>query len=407
MDTERTQWTARRARSAGGVDPLSLSPAFAVAVAATVLSVGCASRPAPERETSGWRPPAIAASEARPLPAPVVPTPAPATPAPATDPALETLPTIPGMEPAARPGASIARRPSQTQRSRLEEARTAASNEEYDAALRIFRELLDENPMLAGAYAGMGAALEGKGEIELAENAYARALTLDPSDFEASAGYSRVLELQGRTREAIRALQRTLTIRPRDVDANVSMARLLLATDQLPGAVAFAERAVRIDPQSGTARLMLARSYLTSGRGADAIREYESACELVEPPIDALLALINAYATEKRYQEAANAADALSRAYPSAAAFERLGWARFRLNEFAASQEAYRRSIELDPEYWPALNGVGVNVLNQWVKGGKNPDSPLRDEARAVLQRSLRANPEQPRVVALLMKYQL
>jgi hypothetical protein len=57
--------------------------------------------------------------------------------------------------------------------------------------------------------------------------------------------------------------------------------------------------------------------------------------------------------------------------------------------------------------YWPALNGVGVNALNAWIKDGKKPDSPLRDEARAMLQRSLRANSDQPKVADLLLKYRL
>ena len=108
----------------------------------------------------------------------------------------------------------------------------------------------------------------------------------------------------------------------------------------------FAERAVKIDPQSGPARLQLARSYTRAGRGADAIREYEAACELIEPPVDVMFALVNAYAAEKRYQEAANAAEALTRTAPSAAAFERLGWSLFRLNEFDKSDAAYRKAIE-------------------------------------------------------------
>lgn len=297
--------------------------------------------------------------------------------------------------------------PSTDEEMRLADARAAASEDDYDTALRIFRELLQENPTLADAYTGMGEVLENKGDIELAEPAYARAISLDPSDFTAASGYGRVLEALGRSKEAIRALQRALTIRPRDLDANLAMSRLLLASNQGDGAVAFAERAIRVDPQNGPAHLALARAYSKLGRGPDAIREYETACELIEPPIDVMFALVNAYAAEKRYREAANAAEALTRTAPTAAAFERLGWSLFRLNEFKPSDEAYRKAIELDPAYWPALNGAGVNALNAWIKAGKGPDDPLRDEARAMLQRSLRANPDQPKVASLLLKYQL
>ena len=297
--------------------------------------------------------------------------------------------------------------PNAAEEARLADARAAAEADDYDTALRIFRELLAENPTLADAYTGMGSVLEDKGEIELAEPAYARAVSLDPNDFAATSGYGRVLEALGRTKEAIRALQRALTIRPRDLQSNLAMSRLLFRSDQTDGAIAFAERAIRVDPASGQAHLALARAYSKAGRGPEAIREYETACELIEPPVDVMFALVNAYAAEKRYQEAANAAEALTRTAPSAAAFERLGWSLFRLNEFDKSDAAYRKAIELDPVYWPALNGVGVNALNAWIKDGKKPDSPLRDEARAMLQRSLRANSDQPKVADLLLKYRL
>jgi hypothetical protein len=42
-----------------------------------------------------------------------------------------------------------------------------------------------------------------------------------------------------------------------------------------------------------------------------------------------------------------------------------------------------------------------------WIKNGKDPNDPLRDEARLMLQRSLRANADQPKVAALLLKYRL
>ncbi len=39
--------------------------------------------------------------------------------------------------------------------------------------------------------------------------------------------------------------------------------------------------------------------------------------------------------------------------------------------------------------------------------GGKVAVYPMRAEARAMLQRSLRANADQPKVAALLLKYRL
>ena len=317
-----------------------------------------------------------------------------------------------GVQITMRPAATEAAPPLRIEPNEVEAARLGTANEaivaeDYDTALRVFRDLLSENPTLADAYTGMGEALERKGDLELAEPAYARALALDPKDFGAATGHGRVLEALGRVRDAIRAFQKAIAIRPRDVPSNVALSRLLLSTDQLEGAVAFGERAIKLDPDNGEAHLALARAYSAVGRGTDAIREYEAATELIEPPIEVMFALVNAYAEEKRYEEAANAAEALTRTAPSAAAFERLGWALFRLNRFEESDAAYRSSIALDELYWPALNGVGVNALNAWIKGGKVAEDPKRAEARSMLQRSLRANPDQPKVAALLLKYRL
>ena len=362
--TEHSNIRLRRCARAAGLIASSLT-------VCAVLSSGCASKPAADRTAAGGS-------------------------------------AIEGESEAEGEASSAVRvQPNDAESARLGAAREAAAKDDYESALRAFRELLQENPTLAQAYTGIGTVYEKQGDLELAEPAYARAVALDPADFTALSSHGRVLEAMGRVREALRAYGRALEIQPRDMPSNLAMSRLMLLAEQPQSAVSFAERAVGIDPQSGQAHLQLARSLAKAGRGADAIKEYEASCELIEPPSDVMFALISAYAQEKRYREAANASEALTRAAPSAAAFERLGWALFRLNEFDKSDEAYRKAIELDPAYWPALNGVAVNALNAWITAGKPAEDARRDQARAMLQRSLKSNPDQPKVAALLLKYRL
>ncbi|MFM7260053.1 MAG: tetratricopeptide repeat protein, partial [bacterium] len=137
-------------------------------VAGSLLAAGCASRSAPLSASSGA--------------------------------------TGPGVVPVTQVRPLMRIEPNEVEAARLADAQSAADAEDYDTALRIFRELLQDNPTLAPAYTGIGEALENKGEIELAEPAYARAVSLDPTDFTAMSGHGRVLEALGRTKEAIRAL---------------------------------------------------------------------------------------------------------------------------------------------------------------------------------------------------------
>ena len=86
---------------------------------------------------------------------------------------------------------------------------------------------------------------------------------------------------------------------------------------------------------------------------------------------------------------------------PSASAYERLGWSRFRLGEFEQSITAYRRSLQLTPTYWPALNGIGANGLYRWQQGNRE-DPGLARMAREAYRQSLRINPWQQDVVDIL-----
>lgn len=297
--------------------------------------------------------------------------------------------------------------PDEAETLRIKDAVSAAERGDYSTAQRIFRELLQANPTLADAYVGLGAVHERQGELALAESAYARAVALDPDDFNAVLSQGRMLLALGRSRDAMRAYQHALRIRPADAYANIAMSRLMLLSEQAESAVAFAQRAVESDPQECEARLQLARALAKAGRRVEAIKEYEASCQIKEPTTGVLSELVNAYASEQRYREAASAAERLATSSASADAYERLGWALFRLGEYERSDTAYRKAIELDGNCWRALNGIGVNALNAWVKAGKPSNDPRRTEAADMLRRSMKANPDQPKVAQLLMKYQL
>ena len=289
---------------------------------------------------------------------------------------------------------------------RLSDANQAKDAGDYAAAMAMFREILAENPTVGDAYIGIGGIYIDQRDYDQAVRYYERAARLEPRNFEAQHGYGFALQMVDRLVDAIKAYHRALTIEPENPQANFNMATTYLQLGEVNNALVFAEKAVQIDPANGPARANLGAVYEQVGRDADAIRQYDAALELMEPSGPLLMNLLNALARENRFDEAKNTAEVLIKLEPSANAYERLGWAQFRLKDYASSIDAYRRGVEMDPDHWPSLNGVGVNALNAWLISGKSNAEAAR-EARESFRRSLRVNTDQPKVIRLLQDYGL
>lgn len=298
------------------------------------------------------------------------------------------------------------RRPTAEQAVRADAARAMIDEGRHEEAIQVFEALLDENPSLTVAYVGIGRTYEDLGQFKRAEPAYARAVRLDPRDFDAQYGHGTVLRALGRLRDAARAYQQALAVRPDDFDSLSGLGGTFIELDMASSAVTPIERAVELDPDDGDARAMLGTAYMLSGRLDDAIEAYEVALEYLGNDPQLIGNLIECYARADRHREAANAGQVLVAVAPSPEAWERLGRAYFRIGEYDASVESYRQAVEIDPAFWPALNGVGVNELNRWLRAERN-DLEARDAAAEAFRASLRANPDQPKVVSLLTTYGL
>jgi len=295
-------------------------------------------------------------------------------------------------------------RPGPAEDAKLTKARSRLERGDYDAALALFEELLRENPRLPDAWVGVGDVHTDLRQWEQAESAYANAVGLDTQNFDAHFGRGKALQVLNRLLDAIRSYHRALLIKPDDFDANLNMATAYLQLDQPDSAITYAEKAVKLQPDSGPARINLGVAYERASRAADAITQYEMAAELMEPTPQLLMNLLNAYAQGQRYREAVNAANLLVRVSPTASSWERLGWAYFRLGDYSRSLESYREAVRVDGRHWPAWNGVGVNLLNEWLQGQRQ-DEALAEQARAAFRKSLQINPDQVKVQRLLTVY--
>lgn len=303
-----------------------------------------------------------------------------------------------------RPG--VLKTPTPEQQIQLNSAEQAAASGDYETAVTLFEDLLDENPSLTLAYLGLGHIYVDMGELTKAEPAFERAARLEPGNFEAQFGHGEVLQMLGRLVDAIRAYQRALAVKPDSTHVLVNMTTAYLQLDMTRSAIAAARRAVELAPDDGRARADLGVAYQREGMFDDAIDQYEIALELLDSDPRIIGNLVECYSAENRFSEAVNASQVLVKIQPTAETWERLGRAYFRVGDYDSSLEAYIQSVELDKEYWPALNGIGVNELNQWLTGGR-VSVKAREAAASAFRASLRVNPDQPKVVRLLTTYGL
>lgn len=275
---------------------------------------------------------------------------------------------------------------------------------DLDAALVEFERAIEVNPDLTVAYLGAGDIYRERGDYPEAEKRYAKAASVEPQNFDAQYLHGLTLQMLNRVTEAVRAYLRALAIRPEDFEANLNLATAYLQLQEPGQALPYAQRAVRLNPSSGPARVNLGSVYAAMNRHAEAVTEYLQAAEQMSLSAELLLNLADSYGKTERYAEMLATLEQLVARNPSAIAYERLGFARFRVKEYDAALASFQSALAIDPNHYPALNGVGVCMLNRYVWSDRRDRAALEDAMRA-LKRSLQIQPSQPRIVELVTRY--
>lgn len=286
----------------------------------------------------------------------------------------------------------------------VQAAQDAVRQGDVDRALAEFTAAIEINPNLTSAHFGMADIYRMKGDYARAEQRYAKVATLEPKNFDAQYFHGLMLHLLDRLPEAIQAYLRALAVNPGDFKSNLNIATAYYQLDENIQALPYARRAVELSPQDGPARFNLGAIYGALNRHSEAVREYQQAAELMPltPPL--LLNLADSLGKLERYDEMANALMQVVKVEPTAVAHERLGFARFRLGQYDPAKQSFTSALKLDADYFPALNGLGVCNLNDWIRSGRK-DMKLKDSGIASLRRSLQLNRDQPQIVEIITRY--
>lgn len=273
------------------------------------------------------------------------------------------------------------------------------------AALREFERAIELNPLLTRAYIGAGDQYRELGDPGKAEEKFTQAVKLDPNNPRIHFKRGQVLQMLGRVSDAIRAYLTSLELDPTDPLANINVSVAYMQAEEPSRARPFAERAVFLDPNSAPARINLGSIYAAMNEHRRAVDEYQQAAELVDPISPELLVnLAESLRALGEDAQVVNVLDQLLRTSESPLAWERRGAALFRLGDYDGAMNSFSRALEIDPKHYPALNGLGVYKLNQFL-WSKNTDTTALREALEHFRKSLQIEHRQPKIRELLSRF--
>src|SRR5688572_8698693 len=156
-----------------------------------------------------------------------------------------------------------------------------SQEEARSRAERAIRRALELDDSLAEAHSSLGWwKVEHEWNWTEAEQAFQRAIELNPGDGVARARYGRTLGYLGRFEEAIKELQRALELDPLSAPVNAYLGQVYLFAKQYDRAAEELQRAAGINPDHALIRHNLGELYLAQGRFAEAIPELERSVEL-------------------------------------------------------------------------------------------------------------------------------
>lgn len=287
----------------------------------------------------------------------------------------------------------------------LELAREHRAMGDIRSALAELERAIAFNPRFTPALLEAGDLHLELGEIALAERSYAAAARTEARNYDAQFRHAAALRQLGRLDEATRAYLRALSVRPNEYDAVLGLSTAYLESGNPEQALPYAQRATQSRPRSGEGRMHLGNVFAALDRHEEAVIEYRQAAELLPKPAPGLLLnMAESFNRLGRFAEMVGALSEVVAAEPTPVAYERLGSGMFRLRRYDESLQAFTKAAELDPGYAPALNGVAVCELNNYLWSGK-ADGASRERAVEAMRASLRIDRSQPRIIELLRRY--
>jgi len=149
---------------------------------------------------------------------------------------------------------------------------------EHDKSIEKYREALRLNPHLPGVHFELAEQLRAAADPKLnaqAEGEYRAAVKENQFDAKSWSHLGEVLSARGEFKTAEEAYKKALALQPNDASTKTGLAIALISMNQREEAISLLESAVKDDPTNSVAHYRLSGLYRRAGRIADAKREMD------------------------------------------------------------------------------------------------------------------------------------
>lgn len=238
---------------------------------------------------------------------------------------------------------------------------TVKRNQEWGDPETFFRKILVYNPQSTEAYNCLGAIYQNQNKLDLAIDAFRRAVQIDTFNYKSYGNLGSALRKKKEYDLAISAYKKALALRPDIPGLYNNLGNVYADRGQLQQAKEMLEQALRLYPEFPLGRANLAKIYSEMGDSDSAIKEYKKAIALQPNLVLAHYNLGIAYQKQGEYDLAIDEYKKTINISPRhIAAHLNLGTAYNVKGYLNEAIEQYQKVLEIDPYFFHAYHNLGV-----------------------------------------------
>ena len=224
-----------------------------------------------------------------------------------------------------------------------------------------YRAALENKPDFPDAYNNLGAILAKQGQTEKAIQFYQKALAIRPHFAAAHFGLANAFARKSDIEQAIRHYYLALQFKPEYAEAHINLGSIFLNSGENEKAIKHYFAALQIDPKQVQAYNNLGIALMQEGRIEAAISQFQKALQLKPDFTMAENNLRRALAIQKEIEtEISRLQDILVNNPDNAEVHFQLGNLYFRKGDRGRAIQQYKKALQLDPKYLPALNNLAL-----------------------------------------------